>query len=436
MTTARLIRPLVIAGLLVSLFGGSSSPTLVRGDDLSQAQAQQRAIAAQVAAQKAKMAQLAALQADLASALSMTKTKLVGINSNLADVKATIAATQAKVNAVEAAYNSEVQDLANLDLALIGLDREEQQKSADLAQAKALLADHIRAAYEQDRTSILETLLSAASFTEAVGDIGNLIDFGNQDHVLANQIATDQATLFALNETTTATRIQTQQLADQTAAQKTQLDASLASLGAAKAQLAILQKATAKTLALQLTTFNKLSSNAAALKRALNAEVAAQAAVTKKIQSLLNEGGQNGSIPSQYNGSLSWPLSGTVTQEFGCTGFPWEPPLGNCAHYHTGIDIADPMDTPIHAAGDGRVIFAGPQSDGDWVVMIAHSTHLVTWYAHVDDRYGHTIPVHVGQWVTAGQVIAYVGMTGHTTGPHLHWAVQLNGTFVNPRLFL
>ena len=76
-------------------------------------------------------------------------------------------------------------------------------------------------------------------------------------------------------------------------------------------------------------------------------------------------------------------MSGTVTQEFGCTGFSWEPPLGNCAHYHTGIDIADPMDTPIHAAGDGRVVFAGPLSDGAWVVMIAHSTHLVTWYAHV-----------------------------------------------------
>ena len=436
MTTARLIRPLVIAGLLVSLLGGSSTPTLVRGDDLSQAQAQQRAIAAQVAAQKAKMAQLAALQADLASALSVTKTKLIGINSDLADVKATIAATQVKVNTVQAAYNGQVEDLANLDLALIGLDREEQAKAADLASAKALLADHIVAAYDQDRTSILETLLSASSFTDAVGDIGNLLDLGDQDHVLATQIASDQATLFAVNETVTSTRIQTQQLADETAAQKVQLDASLASLATAKSQLAILQAATSKTLAFQQTTFDKLSSNAAALKKALNAEAAAEASITKKIQTLLNEGGQNGSIPSQYNGSLAWPLRGTVTQEFGCTGFAWEPPLGNCAHYHTGIDLADPMDTPIHAAGDGRVIFAGPQSDGDWVVMIAHSTHLVTWYAHADDRRGHMIPVHVGQWVTAGQVVAYVGMTGNTTGPHLHWAVQLNGTFVNPRLFL
>ena len=421
--------------MLVSLLGGSFTPDLVRGDDLSQAQAQQKAIAAQLAAQKAHMAQLAALQAQLAVTLANTKTKLVGINSDLVDVKANIAATQLKVNAVQAAYNQQVQDLANLDLALIGLDREEQAKAADLAAAKALLADHIRAAYDRDRTSLLETLLSADSFTDALGDIGKLIDLGTQDKALANQIATDQATLFALNQTTTATREQTQQLAAQTAAQKVQLNASLASLSAAKAQLALLQAATSKALALQLSTYKKLSGNAAALRKAINAESAAEAAISKKIQDILNQGAAGGGIPSQYNGTLNWPISGTVTQEFGCTGFPWEPPLGSCAHYHNGIDIADPMYTPIHAAGDGRVVFAGPLSDGAWVVIIAHSSSLLTWYAHVDDA-RRPIPVHVGQWVTQGQVIAFVGMTGHTTGPHLHWMAQLNGTFVNPRLFL
>lgn len=435
MTTARLIRPILLAAFVAALFGGSFTPDLVRGDDLSQAQAQQRAIAAQIAAEKKHMAELASLQADLAATLAVTKSKLQGINSDLVDVKANVAATQAKVNAVQVQYNQQVEDLNNLDLALVGLNREEQEKAADLAKTKALLADHIRAAYDQDRTSILETILSAASFTDALGDIGSLIDFGNQDHVLANQIAIDQATLMALNTTVTSTRLQTEQLAEQTAAQKVQLDASLAALNAAKAQLALLQKATSKALALQVSTYNKLSTNAAALRRAINAEAAAEAAISRKIQNILNAGGLGGGIPSQYNGTLNWPISGTVTQEFGCTGFPSEPPLGSCAHFHNGIDIADPMYTPIHAAGPGKVVFAGPLSDGAWVVMIAHSTHLITWYAHVDDK-RHPIPVRVGQWVTAGQVIAYVGMTGNTTGPHLHWMTQLNGNYVNPRLFL
>ena len=78
------------------------------------------------------------------------------------------------------------------------------------------------------------------------------------------------------------------------------------------------------------------------------------------------------------------------------------------------------------------MIYTGPLSDGAWVVIIAHSQNLLTLYGHVKTN----IPVRAGQSVHKGQLIAYVGMTGNTTGPHLHWAVELNHTWVNPRLFL
>ena len=152
----------------------------------------------------------------------------------------------------------------------------------------------------------------------------------------------------------------------------------------------------------------------------------------RKIRQLMAAQGNGGGVPSEYSGTLAWPMSGTITQEFGCTGFPWEPPLGNCSHFHTGIDIADPLGTTIHAAGDGKVLYAGPLSDGAWVVIIAHSSNLISLYGHVKTN----IPVRAGQQVRKGQVIAYVGMTGHTTGPHLHWSVKLNDQWVNPRLFL
>ena len=70
---------------------------------------------------------------------------------------------------------------------------------------------------------------------------------------------------------------------------------------------------------------------------------------------------EDGGIPSEYNGTFMWPMEGAVTQEFGCTGFSWEPPLGNCDHFHRGIDIAGPMYTPIRAAGHGKVVFAGQE---------------------------------------------------------------------------
>ncbi len=97
------------------------------------------------------------------------------------------------------------------------------------------------------------------------------------------------------------------------------------------------------------------------------------------------------------------------------------------------------MYTPIEAAGNGTVLFAGPNPYDPypkaWVVVIAHSQSLITWYGHVDNA---TKPptVRAGDLVREGEVIAYVGMTGRTTGPHLHWGVQLYERFVNPRLLL
>ena len=145
---------------------------------------------------------------------------------------------------------------------------------------------------------------------------------------------------------------------------------------------------------------------------------------------------KDGNIPAEYKGSFAWPMEGVVTQEFGCTGFGMEPPLGSCDHFHRGLDIAAPMYTPIRAAGHGKVVFVGKSPwDPAWIVIIAHSQHLVSWYGHVDNK-SHPPKVKEGQYVAKGQVIAYNGLTGWTTGPHVHWAVQMDETWVNPRLFL
>ncbi len=431
LTTA--VRLAAIVALLVPLLGGSlSAPPVATGDELSDALARQKAIAAKIKAQKDRVAQLNGLQADLRVVISTTSAKLDGINADLTDVKAQVNQMTVKVNAVKAVYDDEVSQLAGLDAQLAEIQAEEDAKSAQLAQRKALLAEHVRAAYDSERTSVLETVLSADSFSDALSDVGYLIDIGNQDQALAAQIGKDQATLFALDQTVTQTRFDTSQLQAATAAQKKVLDGSLADLKKARAKLRKLEAATAHQLALQRTAFNQLAVNAAAARRILANEARANRNLQRKIDRLMAEQNTGGGVPSQYNGTFAWPLHGIVTQEFGCTGFTAEPPLGNCAHFHIGIDIAAPMGTRIHAAGDGKVIYTGPLSDGAWVVIIAHSQNLLTLYGHVKTN----IPVRAGQFVHKGQLIAYVGMTGHTTGPHLHWGVELNHTWVNPRLFL
>ncbi|HXW73860.1 MAG TPA: peptidoglycan DD-metalloendopeptidase family protein [Steroidobacteraceae bacterium] len=105
-------------------------------------------------------------------------------------------------------------------------------------------------------------------------------------------------------------------------------------------------------------------------------------------------------------------------------------PILNLIRAHKGVDYAAPIGTPVHAAGDGRIRFAGWQGGYGNVVEIEHSRSIVTVYGHLS---GFARGTHVGTRVTQGTVIAYVGMTGLATGPHLHYEYRVNGVFKNPQ---
>jgi murein DD-endopeptidase MepM/ murein hydrolase activator NlpD len=105
-------------------------------------------------------------------------------------------------------------------------------------------------------------------------------------------------------------------------------------------------------------------------------------------------------------------------------------PILNLIRAHKGIDYAAPMGTPVEAAGDGRIRFAGKKGGYGNVVEIDHSGGIVTVYGHLSRFAKGT---HVGAHVTQGTVIAYVGMTGLATGPHLHYEYRVNGVFKNPQ---
>ena len=105
-------------------------------------------------------------------------------------------------------------------------------------------------------------------------------------------------------------------------------------------------------------------------------------------------------------------------------------PILNMIRAHKGVDYAAPVGTPVHAAGDGRIVFAGRMGGYGNCVEIEHSTSIVTLYGHLS-RFAHG--THVGAHVAQGTVIAYVGMTGLATGPHLHYEYRVNGIFKNPQ---
>lgn len=105
-------------------------------------------------------------------------------------------------------------------------------------------------------------------------------------------------------------------------------------------------------------------------------------------------------------------------------------PILNRIRAHKGVDYAAPIGTPVRAAGDGVIRFAGVMGGYGNLVEIQHSQSITTVYGHLA-RFAHGM--HPGTHVTQGTVIAYVGMTGLATGPHLHYEYRVNGVFKNPQ---
>jgi murein DD-endopeptidase MepM/ murein hydrolase activator NlpD len=152
-------------------------------------------------------------------------------------------------------------------------------------------------------------------------------------------------------------------------------------------------------------------------------DLASMQAQEQKIQSRLAAAGAPGAGPIRHgSGQLIWPVNGPITGAFG------EQRPG---HIHAGVDIAAPGGTPIRAADAGKVVLMSWVSGYGNYTCIQHTASMSTCYGH-QSRFGTS----QGASVRQGQVIGFVGSTGHSTGNHLHFEVRINGTPVNPLGYL
>jgi murein DD-endopeptidase MepM/ murein hydrolase activator NlpD len=122
-----------------------------------------------------------------------------------------------------------------------------------------------------------------------------------------------------------------------------------------------------------------------------------------------------------------WPVRGQVSAGFGQR----LDPLSGEGAFHAGLDLRAPMGSIVQSTADGLVFFAGRDAGYGNAVLIDHGYGITTKYGHLS-----RIVVVVGQEVKKGQIIGAVGMTGRSTGPHLHYEVKLNDTPVNPYRYL
>jgi murein DD-endopeptidase MepM/ murein hydrolase activator NlpD len=415
------------------------TPTpVVRADGLSDAIAEQQRLAKLIADQRAKLAQLTSKQTSLTSQIAATQQSLAGVRTSIDQAQAEIDSLQGQLADVTVKYTALAAQQNSLHHELAELSAQEASKQLQLEQRQRILASRLIAAYQTDQTPILQQLLTAHSMTDALSDVSYYSNLADADKALADQIRSDRLELSQLHDNVALAAAATDQLASQVGSQRTQLDDQATELAGAQTELADLKTKLEAQLADQRAAEAKLARNKVDLAAALQANGQALDQLGAQIDQLIRRDGGLGKIPSQYSGTFKWPMGGIITQDFGCTGVASEPRVGSCAHFHQGIDIAAPCLTPVYAAGAGVVVFANynpydapPRA---WLVIIAHSTSIVTWYAHMTGK--APAGIYVGAQVAAGQLVGTENTTGHSSGCHLHWAVRVNGVFTNPRLFL
>ncbi len=310
------------------------------------------------------------------------------------------------------------------------LSAQAAEQQQELVAREDLYSKHLRVTYRQALVSPLEMLLSSSSLTDFANRVQAMIFINRQDRQLANDIV-------ALRADTAAKLADAVTKQNEIVGLKTQIDSQRQSLAKQKAQY----DALVAQMQVSINQQDSLRGDAAANRNnALGAASAANnetATLNKRLEQAealyaqLAAAAAARSGLGAFTGSklTVWPLIGPITSGFG-------PRWGG---FHNGIDIAAPMYTPIVAAAAGQVVTVGhpylAYGDTAEVVIIAHGYNFSTLYGHLDDQVRVPV-VRVGQYVRAGQVIAYVGMTGWTTGPHLHFMTIVNGRAVDPMPYM
>jgi murein DD-endopeptidase MepM/ murein hydrolase activator NlpD len=442
---------------------------------LADAQSAQQSLAATLERQRADLAQLERRSADLDVQLDLARAELQAVTAEFERVSGLLAQVREQVTEIEARLAELHVQIAGLDDQLIAVAADITRRTAALDEREALLEDHLRSAYERSQTSLLEILLSARSLDEATTQAGYLMAVSDQDALLADEIRsiraeleTRRATLKdgrrALADARAVARDEEEmlkarrdeltaleaQLATLRAAadakraeQEAALNASLAAEGDVEAKIADNERAAQAAADLAAQLRQQAAAQEAAIaeakrRAAAEAEARRRAAEQAAQDQAARDAAARANATSNYG--FRWPeRSFRVTQEWGPTGFYLEPPYTYGGtyypHFHAGIDFANGCGTPIYSVGPGVVVASGQPLmpwDSGFGVVVDHGGGIQTWYWHMQPR----VVVGPGTIVTSESVIGYEGTTGMSTGCHVHFAVNHNGVWENPRNYL
>ena len=349
-------------------------------EKIAQAQAQEAALASEIASVEMKIRDL--------------ESQVGGVTTRLADLEHDLALHREKLERITRLFNLQTERLNFL------------RRQYELAVAR--LSKRLVEIYQNDDVTTLDVLISSGSVGDMIEQLDYLNDVGSQDLHISREVNKVKVQVRKERAKTAVTKAKvatvTRTIAVRTAQVRTERDRLLASqqrLGSAKSRKR-----------------EKLASVEAGKKEFLR-EVAGLQAASAQLSAQLSA-----SASTTYDGTPSasgfiWPVSGPVTSGF---GWRW-------GRMHEGIDIGAGYGVPVVASASGTVIHAGWMGGYGNLVVVDHGGGLSTAYAHLSS-------ISAGGAVAQGQVVGYIGCTGHCFGAHLHFEVRVNGGAVDPLGYL
>jgi murein DD-endopeptidase MepM/ murein hydrolase activator NlpD len=350
---------------------------------------------ARIATARAKEARLTRQISDVTAEIRTLESKVGDVSQQLSILEHDLALHQRRLDRLNELFEFETERLEFLREQYANVVRQLNLRMIDL--------------YETQDPTLVEVILESDSFQEALDRIHYLEAIAQQDKRIAAEVGKARNEVHRSRERTKKVRArvhaETRVVAVRTQQQRdvrNELLASERGLSKQRSKQRSQLAATRETKAILIAEANALAAEDAGIRGQL---AAAQ--------------GATDTVPSSQG--LVWPVSGPVTSPF---GYRW-------GRLHAGIDIGVGYGTPIQAAASGSVVLAGWTGGYGNYTCLDHGGGLATCYAHQS-----SYAVSAGAQVSQGQVIGYVGNTGHSFGAHLHFEVRINGAPVDPLGYL
>ena len=362
---------------------------------------------------------------DLTNQLDSIQQQVNQQNAIKSDAETVIGSVSEQLRQIEEQLRQATTELNTITEQRVAVENDITLNERQLAEAQkrlegreAVFYKRVRDIYINGRLSYLDVVIGSKDFSDFANRLEVLRRIIDSDINLISEIKKERAQIEAHKKKLEEDRAKLVELEKAALAKQAEIEQKKAERNV------VLQKAQ-NDRAVAMQAIEELNASSSQISAMLKERQAARAAAAAAAAQAAGQGSSYTWV--QGTGQLGWPVSGEITSPYGYRVHP----IWGTTIYHSGIDIGVDEGTPVHAADSGVIVWSGWMGGYGYAVVIDHGNGLSTLYGHNSE-----LAVDEGQSVSKGQVVAYAGSTGNSTGPHVHFEVRENGDPVDPMGYL